>query len=72
MIRNLAVEDERRRTSPIGLIFALLKKPRPQPIEYFRNKYALKMFKKGYAECSHEEQLQVRLQHKHPIGIRIR
>jgi hypothetical protein len=61
MARNKAVADERRRTSPLGLIFALLKKPRTEPIGYFRGKYALQMFEKAYAECSHEEQLQVRL-----------
>ena len=72
MARNEAVAAERRRTSPLGLIFALLKKPRTKPVEYFREKYALEMFRKVYVECSHEEQLQVRLQHKHPIRIRIR
>jgi hypothetical protein len=41
----------------LGLIF-------PWPIKHFRDKYALQMFEKGYAECSHEEKLQVRLQHK--------
>lgn len=70
--RNKAVADERRRTSPLGLIFALLKKPRTKPIGYFRDKYALKFFKKAYTECSHEEQLKVSLQHKDPVRIRIR
>src|ERR1700722_19265666 len=45
MARNQAVADERRRTSPLGLIFALLKKPRTKPIGYYRDKYALKTFK---------------------------
>jgi hypothetical protein len=70
--RNEAVADKRRQTSPLGLIFALLKKPRTMPIRYFRDKYDLEMFRKAYAECSHEEQLQVRPQHKHFIRIRIR
>jgi hypothetical protein len=64
--RNEAVTDERRRTSPLGLIFALLKKPRTKPIGHFRDKYALDKFRKVYAEYSHEEQLQVRPQDKHP------
>jgi hypothetical protein len=72
MARNEAVADERRRTSPLGLIFALLKKPKTQPIEYFRDKYALEMFGRAYAKLTHEEQLQERLQHKHLIRIRIR
>ena len=72
MARNEAVAGERRRTSPLGLIFALLKKPRTMPIGIYRDKYALQMFRKTYAECSHEEQLQERLQHKHPIRIRSR
>jgi hypothetical protein len=70
--RNLAVADERRRTSPLGLIFALLKKPRMKPLGTFQDKYALQMFSKLYAECSHEEQLEAGLQHKHPIRIRVR
>ena len=64
--RNDTVEDERRRTSPLGLIFALLKKPRTKPIEHFRDRYARDMFRKAYTECSHEEQLKVRPQDKHP------
>jgi hypothetical protein len=72
MIRNEAVADERRRTSPLGLIFALLKKPKTQSIEYFRDKYALQIFEKAYVKLTHEEQLEERLQYKHPIKIRIR
>ena len=64
--RNKAVEDERQRTSPLGLILPLLMKPMTKPIEYYRDKYALKKFRKAYAECSHEEQLEVRPQDKHP------
>jgi hypothetical protein len=60
MARNQAVEDERRRTSPVGLILPLLMKPMTKPISHFRNKYAIKTFQKAYTECSHEEQLKVR------------
>src|SRR6516162_55808 len=40
MARNEAVIDERRRTSPLGLIFGPLKKPRTMPFVYFRDKNA--------------------------------
>lgn len=57
--RNEAVADERRQTSPLGLIFALMLKPETKPVEHFRNKYARDLFGKTYNECLRGEQLKV-------------
>ena len=64
--RNEAVADERLQTSPLGLIFVLMLKPKTKPVEHFRNKYARGLFGKTYNECLHGEQLKVILQHKRP------
>ena len=44
--RNNAVAAERRRTSPLGLIFALWKKPRLMPLGFLQNTICLNNFLK--------------------------